>query len=316
VGIGAANGYALARDDGGLVLVDCGGAGDPTMWAALDAAVRDTGHELSDVREVVLTHYHSDHAGPLEWLVHRTGARILGHPAYAHFTDGAERPEEIAALRRRRSIAEGVPPDKLHAFEDMREETEGIDAPVPPDEPLREGDSVTSVHGEWRVLETPGHCPSHLCLHQPEHGIVIVGDLLSQEFHPWFDYGYSADPMQETFDSLQRLLELPEPSLVLPGHGRPLEDMPGLIRMHIEEFEQRLQGVRGALAAGMQTSYEITLGVFGDDLGDIDLVLKFVEVVTYLNYDRRAGRVERYVDDDGVFRHRLAGGTAAADGNG
>jgi hypothetical protein len=107
-GVGAVNGYALKRQDGGLLLVDCGGGGDPTTWAALEGAIRDTGHDVSDVREIVLTHYHSDHAGPLEWLGQNTDPRVLGHPDVAHFADANLRPDEIIAARRRRAAAEGV----------------------------------------------------------------------------------------------------------------------------------------------------------------------------------------------------------------
>jgi glyoxylase-like metal-dependent hydrolase (beta-lactamase superfamily II) len=306
-GIGATNAYALKRDDGGLVLVDCGGSGDPTTWAALERAVRDSGHEIHDVREVVITHYHSDHAGPLEQVVARSGAQVLAHPAHAHLTDGAERPEEIAAVRRRRAIAEGVPAEKLHLFDDMREETEGIDSPVRPDRPLLEGDVITTVHGDWRVMETPGHAPSHLCLYQPESGTLIVGDLLSAEFHPWFDYGYTADPVQETFDSLDRLLGLPAPSLALPGHGRPLESVHDLAKMHVQRIGERLQAVRDSVAGGGGTAYEITLAVFGEDPTDIELVLRFTETVSYLGHDRRRGRIQRNRDPDGTFRHSLIG---------
>jgi glyoxylase-like metal-dependent hydrolase (beta-lactamase superfamily II) len=306
-GIGASNAYALKRDDGGLTLVDCGGGGDPSTWEALERAIRDSGHELRDIREIVITHYHSDHVGSLDWLARRTGAEILGHPAHGHFTNAAERPGELAALRGRRARAEGVPADRLHAFTDMREETDGIDGPVHPAHHLRDGDVVRSVHGAWQVIETSGHCPSHICLYEPAARMLIVGDLLSAEFHPWFDYGYSADPVQETFDSLERIRSLGDPALVLPGHGRPLEDMPALVQMHVDSFAGLLEATRAAIAGGSTTGYEVTAAVFGGDLSDIDLVLRFTETIAYLSHLRRTGLIERHTDDEGVYRHRPAG---------
>ena len=43
------------------MLVDCGGAGDPSTIPALEGALRLSGHGVADVRALVGTHAHSDH---------------------------------------------------------------------------------------------------------------------------------------------------------------------------------------------------------------------------------------------------------------
>lgn len=307
-GIPAVNAFALGRDDGGVTLVDCGGGGDPSYHRALDEALTRTGHRVEDVRLVVLTHYHSDHAGALEWLIERSGCEVAGHPDYAHFTDGGERPAVIEAARRRRAEAEGVPAGDLGDVASTSEETDGIDAPIHPGQALREGDTVTSSAGTWQVFETPGHCPSHICLHEPDRGIVLVGDLLSLEFHPWFDYGYSQDPVHETLGSLDRLEALGEQRLVLPGHGRALEDVPALIAEHRAGIAERLGLVREAVAAGAANGYEITIALFGPDLGVSDLSFRLTEVLAYLRHERLAGRIVRETGTGGRFRYLLATG--------
>lgn len=306
-GIRASNAYALKRRDGGLALVDCGGGGDPSTWDALVHALRETGHEPGDVREIVLTHYHSDHVGALAWLAQATDAPVLGHPQHQHFTEGAERPAEVGARRARRARAEGVPLEWLDVVSDMREETEGITAPVHPSGHLREGDVIETVHGGWQVIETPGHCPSHICLCEPTAGMLIVGDLLLAEFHPWFDYGYSPDPVQETFQSLRRIGSLRNPTLVLPGHGRPLEDMPALVQMHEDSLDALLGATADAVAGGASTGYDVARAVFGTDLAGIDLAVRLTETIAYLGHLRRTGRIVRSVGADGVHRYRPAG---------
>jgi len=313
-GIPAVNSYVLALDSGGVALVDCGGGGDPSCHVALASALAEVGHRVEDVRLIVLTHYHSDHAGALQWLRERSGCEVAGHPDYAHFTDGGERPAEVMAARRRRAEAESVPADELDEVSSTIEETDGVDAPVHPGLDLRNGHTIASAAGTWRVLETPGHCPSHVCLHEPDRRILIVGDLLSQEFHPWFDYGYSADPVAETFASLQLVGRLGEQRLVLPGHGRPLDDTPALIDRHRVGIADRLRQVREAVASGAGNGYAITTAVFGAGLDSSNLAFRLTEVLAYLRHERLAGRVVRETGADGRFRYALsaAGQTAAA----
>ena len=51
--------------------------------------------------------------------------------------------------------------------------------------------------GTWQVIETPGHTPSHVCLHQPERRLLISGDHLLGRVSLVFDVGYTPDPVGE-----------------------------------------------------------------------------------------------------------------------
>ena len=62
-GISHVNVAVLAGADGGITLVDCGTAGDPTCWDALLNGLAETGHGIADVTDLVITHAHSDHFG-------------------------------------------------------------------------------------------------------------------------------------------------------------------------------------------------------------------------------------------------------------
>ena len=106
------NAYSFDRADGGITLVDCGGAGHPSAWEALLVALDRSGRQISDVRELVLTHAHSDHLGVATRIVEESGCTMWMHPAHQAFTDGALEPERIYAARERRALAEGVPPGR------------------------------------------------------------------------------------------------------------------------------------------------------------------------------------------------------------
>jgi len=61
-------GAYLLETDGGLALFDCGPA---SCLEALEAGLAKRGHELADVRDLLLSHIHLDHAGAAGTLVRR-----------------------------------------------------------------------------------------------------------------------------------------------------------------------------------------------------------------------------------------------------
>jgi len=303
-GISHVNAFLLDRSDGGVTLVDCGSAGDDSCWDTLVTALGRTGHAIADVRELVITHAHSDHFGLARQVVEESGCRMRMHPAHEAFTDGMDDPDRIHAARGRRALREGVPPELVHLYADIREEAEGCQAPLPGFEPLHDGGSFETVHGTWLALETPGHAPSHLVFHQPEQRLLLVADLVSRIFAPWFDYGYTDDTVAEFAGSLERVSRL-DAELALPGHGRPLEDVAGVVRMHREELVKRLADTMTAVAAGPTHAYGLCARVF-EPAGDADAaVWQMVEMIAYLRHLRLTGRIER--DESGeTFAYRPA----------
>ena len=62
--------------------------------------------------------------------------------------------------------------------------------------------TIETDAGTWHVVETPGHAPSHVCLHQPEQRLLISGDHLLGRVSQYFDVGYTPDPIGEFLHSL------------------------------------------------------------------------------------------------------------------
>ena len=70
---------------GGLCLVDCGTSLDPA-WEALERAFELAGQRIEDVRLLVCTHLHADHAGLAAALVERTGCELCAGSARTRST--------------------------------------------------------------------------------------------------------------------------------------------------------------------------------------------------------------------------------------
>lgn len=299
------NAYVIALEDG-IMLVDCGGAGDPSTIPALEGALRRSGHSVGDVRVLVGTHAHSDHIGIADWVLERSGAQFWLHPDTGHFYDATRDPERIRAARTRRARQEGVPEVQLPGFADVNEETDGIMSARDGDCALSDGVRLPSRLGDWEVLATPGHAPSHISLLQRERGLLIAGDIVSNSVSIYCDYGYSADPIGELLDSLHRIGSIGPLTLVMPGHGRPVADIKAAIAMQCDEINQGLAATRAALRAGPATGYEVAQEIYGDEMASVVGPWRAAETFGFLRHLRLAGEVTRETLPDGTFRHWLA----------
>ena len=129
--------HIYVLDDGGEVtLID---AGLPNEAATVLAYLERTGRRPEQVKRIVLTHRHGDHAGAVVELAKATGATVYAHE------------DEATAL----ASQEGMPEVKR----------------------LADGDVVPVFEG-LRAISVPGHTTGHLCFYLPERKVLFTGDAL------------------------------------------------------------------------------------------------------------------------------------------
>ena len=90
--------------------------------------------------------------------------------------------------------------------------------PAAPADVLIEGPTTIEIAGiELEVLHTPGHTPGSICLYSKDDGVVFAGDTLFEGSVGRTDLG---GDMEQLIKSIkQRLLVLPDETIVYPGHG-------------------------------------------------------------------------------------------------
>ncbi|NPA16115.1 MBL fold metallo-hydrolase [Persephonella sp.] len=86
-----------------------------------------------------------------------------------------------------------------------------------PDKAIKEGDRIDFGRFSLSVMETPGHTPGSVCLYDEKNSFVITGDTLFKGSIGRVDLP-GGDPAQME-NSLKKLMELPDDTDVVPGHG-------------------------------------------------------------------------------------------------
>jgi glyoxylase-like metal-dependent hydrolase (beta-lactamase superfamily II) len=137
--------------------------------------------------------------------------------------------------------------------------------------------------------------------------MVLAGDLVCIAFSPWLDYGFSADPLGDLLASLDRVEALGPMAYALPGHGRPLEDLAGVIAGHRRAYAERLDAMRGALAAGPTGGYALATRLHGD-APDMQAVGHLGETLAHLSHLRRRGEAVREDTAAGTYAYRSTTG--------
>lgn len=305
-GVPHGNAWAVASD-GGIVLFDTGMGGRGRL-RDLDLALAQAGFGIEDVRLVVCTHSHTDHYGLAAPILERAGCELWMHPAWEHVRPLADDPE--AALEQRLEVAResGVPEAALARYREARKDDDdtGLDAIAEPDRALVPGVEVETDLGAWQVHETPGHAPSHVVLHQPERRLLVSGDHLLGRTVLFFDYGHTPDPIGEFLGGLEEIEPL-EVDLVLPGHGRTFRDPEAKIAEARRQVSELLGKVRGSLAQGERTAFEIVTEMLGEERSQTTMSAWALQIVRAA-LDRLAvlGEAER-VEGTEPQQWRLAG---------
>lgn len=169
----------LVSDQDSTFIIDPGADGEKIL-----AFIQEKNLEVD---KIILTHGHFDHIGAVAYIQEKTGAKLFIHSEDKEYSmDGQKNLSYFTG-----DLIETVSPDSL----------------------LEEGDLI----GNFRVIHSPGHTPGSICLYNEEEGILFSGDTIFKNGYGRTDF--PGGDQQTLFNSIRKLLQLPDETIVLPGHG-------------------------------------------------------------------------------------------------
>lgn len=212
VGGGSLTGFGLSVDfdahvyllDGGTeyALIDCG-MGTPQAVERVLARIASVGVSPTDVDRLLLTHYHTDHAGGAALYREQLGLRVSIGADVRHALEQPDHELTQFAAAKRAGV---FPPDYDYP-------------PCTVDDPLADGDVRTVGRLTVQYFATPGHCAGHgsYLVTGGERPYLFAGDAVFAGGKLYLQAIPDCD-LTASLRSVRRLGDL-EFAALLPGHG-------------------------------------------------------------------------------------------------
>jgi glyoxylase-like metal-dependent hydrolase (beta-lactamase superfamily II) len=176
-------------------------------------------------------------------------------------------------------------------------------APPDPTRRVKHGAPIQLGGRTWLAIHTPGHTLDHLCLYDPENGILLSGDHVLPSITPHIAGSNMGDALHSYLVTLDLVASLDGVKLGLPAHGHPFDDVPGRVAAIKEHHFERMEKLRDAsLAIGPASVVTLSHELFPERHWG---VMAESETFAHLEHLRGVGDAERW-DEDGTLMYRAA----------
>ncbi|MGC9043886.1 MAG: MBL fold metallo-hydrolase [Myxococcota bacterium] len=271
----------LIKNKNGYLMVDCGGYNVENDYAILYKTLHATGIKPSEIKTIILTHTHKDHALLCGRLQKGSGATIiLGRDDLFRISS------EIGQYRDRyRDVKDyllfwGFDSEMISRFY-RSFERQYFDAQLDTSNILLLDKDIE--YDSFDILCTPGHTAGSICLFDRKSKVLFSGDTLLKkivtvpiiEYYRGMKDGLSL--LSEHTRTLKRLKSLRYETLC-SGHGEPIKKDIPLIDTIFSYIERRKKRVLSLIREGKNTVYKLALSLYSGDVF-YDVVYKEAPVV-------------------------------------
>ena len=219
----------VVQGPAGVAIID---PGPTSCLSTLELGLQEHGIRWDDVRQILLTHIHLDHAGA-------TGTIVRAHP-------------DITVFVHERGAKHMIDPARLldsatRLYGDRMDQLWGEFAPVPASNvvSLVGGERIEAGGRVFDVAYTPGHASHHVSFFDPSAGVAFVGDVAGVCVQEGYVLPPTPPPdidLEAWSISVDRILAWSPSTLFLTHFGAVTR-----VRPHLAELLDHLQFVSDAV---------------------------------------------------------------------
>jgi len=291
---GLNNCYVLGTEpDAALTLVDTG-LGRSRTLDELRAGLAELDTEFADVDQILLTHWHPDHAGLAGKIQAEADCPVYVHDADAGIVAGRVDPQGPGDAFREQITEWGMPSaerEELLSF--LSANTD--DNPDPTVTTFESGERFDLGSVTLEAVGLPGHTAglTGFAFDGADGEELFAGDALLPYYTPnvgGADVRVDA-PLAKYLTTLADIVDRGY-TRAWPGHRGAIVDPPGRAADIIDHHRERTARVVDALADGPATPWAVSAALFGD-LRNIHILHGPGEAFAHLDHLHDAGVVER-----------------------
>lgn len=206
ISLGAVNVFVIEENES-LTLIDCGYENSADK---IFKAIKKAGKDPQNIKQLILTHTHPDHAGSAAEIKRR-----LNIPVLAHFED-AKLMEQGIAGRLPFVLSPGFV--NWLVFNLFIKGSRNRIEPLKTDQLLHDKD-ILPIAGGLQVIYSPGHSLGHIALYHKKDDVLIAGDICANVF------GLGLSPVYENRETgIKSILKVTATGFekAVFGHGNPI----------------------------------------------------------------------------------------------
>jgi len=300
------NTYLIKLDEGWLIIDT--GLDSCESRATWEEIFSDTLRGESVVG-VLCTHRHVDHAGLAGYLTERWHIPLfMSYEEYFSLRGWPECPTEIPWQYKQFYKRIGCPDDLFAKVMLMFDFSAHMSSYPPSFIRLLDGVPLPIGNDDWRILIGRGHSPEHAMIYSPRRGVLISGDQLLPRISTnvsVYAVNPEDEPLSQWFASLDRIAELPEGTLVLPGHGLPFIGLQSRVNELMGHHELNLQFIVDACSKQHHSVFDLVKTMYPSTLPDFSLLLAMGEFLAHIHYLLSRDHLEGSTDKYGVIRYQV-----------
>ena len=281
--VGPVNAYLIKNDP--ITLIEIG---PDTKEAAktLHHMLDLLGCNITDIKRILITHYHPDHCGMVRDVAQESGAEVFIHPLDAAKITNRH---DFYGERMPFILATGIPKSVLQEVIGDKDELPEPSLAGVRTTLVKGGEKLLFDGGELQIMHFPGHSPGHLCAYDQEQKYFFSGDFLLPHITPNPLMEPNQDNPQTRLPSLKQyltgidILSDMEIKMVFPGHGGVFNDYQQVIKVARRHHQEQFARIKELLKSGEMNTYQLCMAIY-PGLKKFGISLGLSEVLANLDF--------------------------------